>query len=82
MTETEVFEWILYTRPDCHLCEVAAKILDARGLSWRPRNIDADLDLIRRYGDKVPVLCRNQDGAELFWPFDDEDVSSLTNAAN
>ena len=65
---------VLFTRPDCHLCEEAAELLRAQGLAWRAENIDRDLDLIRRYGDRIPVLRRAATGAELFWPFDLEDV--------
>jgi hypothetical protein len=51
---------------------VAAKLLDAQELGWRARNIDKDLDLIQRYGDKVPVLFHAETKAELAWPFDGE----------
>jgi hypothetical protein len=77
MTGSSESEWVLYTRPQCHLCDVAAALLNARGLSWRAQNIETDLDLIRRYGDKIPVLYRSEDGAELFWPFDDGDLRKL-----
>jgi hypothetical protein len=65
---------VLFTRPACHLCEVAAELLNARGLEWRGQNIERDIDLIRRYGDKVPVLYRPADRAELLWPFDEESL--------
>ena len=71
---------VLFTREECHLCEVAAGVLAAEGLDWRTRNIDTDLELIRRYGDKVPVLFRTGDGAELFWPFDREDLGTFVGA--
>lgn len=73
-------ELVLYTRPDCHLCEVAAGMLEARGLRWRAQNIDTDLGLIRRYGDRVPVVYRPEDGAELFWPFDEQALEEFINA--
>lgn len=73
-------ELVLFTRPDCHLCEVAAGLLDAQGVAWRAENIDRDLVLIRRYGDRVPVLYRPGDGAELAWPFDGEAVERLLGA--
>ncbi len=69
---------ILYTRPDCHLCEVAAGLLDAQGCGWSRENIENDLGLIRRYGDKVPVLYRPADGAELLWPFGAEELRWFT----
>lgn len=70
-------ELVLYTRPDCHLCEVAAAMLDAQGLLWRAENIDTDLGLIRRYGNRVPVLHRPEDGAELAWPFTEDGLRSF-----
>lgn len=73
-------ELVLYTRPDCHLCEVAAGMLEAQGLRWRAQNIDTDLGLIRRYGDRVPVVYRPEDGAELFWPFDSDAVECFLGA--
>ena len=46
----------LYTRPGCHLCDVAAETLARHGL--RPRHIDIDHDptLVERYGNCVPVV--------------------------
>ena len=73
-------EWVLYTRPDCHLCDVAADLLRANGLRWQKENIETDLDLIRRYGDRVPVLVRQADGAELNWPFDEEALAEFVGA--
>ncbi len=63
----------LYSRPDCHLCEVADALLDKSGA--RPDiervNIEEDLTLVRRYGESVPVLQRMDTEAEIFWPFDE-----------
>lgn len=76
----DIPELVLYTRADCHLCEVAAELLDSRRLPWRLENIDTDLDLIRRYGRHVPVLYRTDTGKELFWPFNDEALQLFVNA--
>jgi glutaredoxin len=53
----------LYTKPGCHLCEQAVAELDR--LRWRhPHtleqiNIAADEELMRRYGDRIPVVVLN-----------------------
>jgi glutaredoxin-like protein DUF836 len=53
----------LVTRAGCHLCDEMAALLDEvlppRGLSWSPRDVDAEPDLRERFGDVVPVLLRD-----------------------
>lgn len=64
---------ILYSTLGCHLCEQALEVVSAAGF---PRTaltiIDiADNDaLIERYGLRIPVVKKGEDGAELGWPFD------------
>ena len=65
-------ELVLFARPDCHLCDVAAQLLAANGLSWHKQNIETDIELIRRYGIRIPVLYRPDIQAELGWPFDQQ----------
>ena len=65
---------VMYSRADCHLCDLAAAMLDATGLDWRPIDIDTDPGLIERYGIHVPVICRPGDDRELFFPFDESAV--------
>ena len=65
-------ELVLFSRPDCHLCDVAAELLSANGLSWHKKNIESDIDLIRRYGNRIPVLYRPDIEVELGWPFDQQ----------
>lgn len=62
----------LYTRPDCHLCDLASDLLrqEAASLPVQPVNIEDDVALLRRYGVRVPVLHDPESGAELGWPFD------------
>lgn len=60
----------LYTRSDCHLCDVAAQLLEECGIRWQSVDIDSDLELIRKYGIRIPVLYRADVNRELFWPFD------------
>jgi hypothetical protein len=52
----------LITRDGCHLCDEMAAVLDdvlpGYGLSWLPRNVDAEPELRARFTDVVPVLLR------------------------
>ena len=63
----------LYTSPGCHLCEQAEEILDYLGVSFSAIDISSDVNLVRKYGVRIPVVQR-EDGAELGWPFDSLDV--------
>ena len=53
----------MVTRVHCHLCDEMAAVLDAvlpaYGLSWEPVDVDADPELLRRFGEVVPVLLRD-----------------------
>lgn len=63
---------LMYSRPECHLCEQAAEVVagfDPR-ISLVEVNIENDIALIQRYGDRVPVLARTDNAEELNWPFD------------
>ena len=63
---------ILYYQPECHLCDEAEVVLHAAGWgeSYLKVDIETDLELLKQYGIHVPVLKRDGDQAELFWPFD------------
>ena len=63
---------ILYSREDCHLCDLAATMMDRAGVPWQSVDIDGDPGLARKYGITVPVLLHPGSGRELFFPFDDE----------
>ena len=65
-------ELILYSRPDCHLCEEAEDLLTdtAPGRAYRVVDIEGDIGLLDRYGIRVPVLRNPATGGELGWPFD------------
>jgi glutaredoxin len=58
----------LYTRLGCHLCETAEATLraerDATGFTLEVVDVDADPELVRRYGVRVPVVA--VDGVEEF----------------
>jgi glutaredoxin len=47
---------IVYTRAGCHLCEDAVQILRGHGLAVTLVDVDADPDLARRHGERVPVV--------------------------
>jgi hypothetical protein len=53
----------MVTREGCHLCDEMADLLDAvlpsYGLTWSPRDVDADPELRARFTDVVPVLLRD-----------------------
>lgn len=66
--------FILFTRTDCHLCELAAAMLDRAGLRWRPIDIDGDAGLAERYGILVPVVRHAASERELCFPFDEEQL--------
>ena len=54
---------VLYTRPGCHLCEAAREQLRHEQRRYRFRlavvNVNTDIELIRQYGDQVPVVTVN-----------------------
>ncbi|MDO9379315.1 MAG: glutaredoxin family protein [Nocardioidaceae bacterium] len=61
------------TRRDCHLCEVAlgvvAQVCDELGESWTEQDVDSDPDLVRTYGDEVPVTFVDGERHD-FWRVD------------
>ena len=63
----------LYTNEGCHLCEQAEQILDYIGVPFNAVDISSDLELLRRYGVRIPVIG-DAGGRELGWPFDSFDV--------
>lgn len=61
----------LYQRDDCTLCARAVAVLaEARAPDFESVWIDGDADLEARYGERIPVLRREDSGRELAWPFD------------
>ena len=61
----------LIQKDDCALCDLAWECLAAAGVAdFDPLWIDGDPGLQARYGDRIPVLRREDSGAELDWPFD------------
>lgn len=73
---------VLYGTLGCHLCDraMALTLPVARraGATLAERDIAADPALEARYGIRIPVLHRRDNGAELDWPFDAAAVYRLT----
>lgn len=59
---------VIYSRPNCHLCEEAKQIMQASGCvdeyTLDEINIESDAELLRRYRFDVPVIMIN--GVEAF----------------
>jgi|TARA_B100001059_G_C17774243_1_gene550274 glutaredoxin len=71
---------ILYTTSGCHLCEHAEAILEAGGHVFQPQDIADDLELMERYGVRIPVV-RDRAGRELGWPFDGTQLEAFLSGA-
>jgi glutaredoxin len=57
------WEVVLYTRQGCHLCEQAGKVLkqarQRHGFALRQVDVDDHPELVREYGECVPVVTIN-----------------------
>jgi glutaredoxin len=65
----------LITRVGCHLCDVAkeamARVSTATGERWVELDVDTDLELVREYGERVPVVLL--DGREHgYWRVEED----------
>jgi len=65
---------VLLGREGCHLCDEARAVVERvtadLGVTWQERSVDEDPDLVRRYGEQIPVTCvhgRRHD----FWRVDE-----------
>ena len=68
----------LIQRDDCELCDQAWEQLALSAVEdFDPLWIDDDLGLQARYGERIPVLRREDTGAELDWPFTAGSVASF-----
>jgi glutaredoxin len=66
---------VLYTRPDCHLCDDAkaalARVAADTGEAWAEIDITGDDGLEEEYGFRIPVLLL--DGREHgYWRVEEE----------
>ena len=53
----------LLSRPECHLCREAEDALNDLGVDFASIDIDRDPELVRRFGDVIPVVLA--DGVEV-----------------
>lgn len=64
-------KFVLYGTTFCHLCEQAEAVLQAVGVEAEHIDIAEDDGLLEQYGVRIPVVKREDTGAELGWPFDE-----------
>ncbi len=67
---------LVYSKPECPLCEYAAVEIQAAGLMEHIEgvNIETDSELMTRYELRIPVIRNPQTGVELGWPFTAEEL--------
>ncbi len=74
----------LYATFPCRLCELAwveiARVIPPDSGIVLEVDIAVDDRLVAQYGERIPVLRRCVDGAELDWPFDSDAVLALRQA--
>lgn len=71
---TATMKLVLYGTTYCHLCEQAEAILQVVGVEAEHIDIAEDDALLETYGTRIPVVGREDTGAELGWPFDEAAV--------
>lgn len=76
MTDARV---LLYAKPGCHLCEDARAVIErvcaATGTSYDEVDITGDPELVRVYGEQIPVIF--VDGAQHdFWRVDERRLTA------
>lgn len=69
----------LFHTDGCHLCELAAALLQAAKINYQAIDICDDEYLAERYGISIPVL-KAPDDSELHWPFDATQLQEFTGA--
>ena len=57
-------------------------MLDAAGIVVEHKDISADEALLEKYGERIPVVRRTDNGAELDWPFDEAALIELTGSTS
>lgn len=63
----------LYSRPGCHLCDeariIVQQVCEEAGETFEEVDIDADPELVRRFGEQVPVTFVDGEQHD-FWRVD------------
>lgn len=70
MQRSKVVNVTLYGTAHCHLCDEAAALLAQMPVTMEYVDVADDEGALARYGIRIPVVRRTDDGAELDWPFD------------
>ncbi|CCQ11840.1 thiol-disulfide isomerase and thioredoxin [Pseudoalteromonas luteoviolacea B = ATCC 29581] len=62
---------VLFHTEGCHLCEEAMSLLLQSGLANEIELCDIvdDQTWLERYQTSIPVVKRNDNGQQLYWPF-------------
>ncbi len=68
---------ILYSRPGCHLCEIAKGRLERAGIAFQERNINDDAKLEEAYGWDIPVLTDESGRVLLKGVFNKSRIAAL-----
>jgi glutaredoxin len=66
----------LYSKPDCHLCDLAYQLLTDLDLTVSVIDIQSNPVLMEKYHLTIPVVLFSN-AAALSWPFDTEAIQSL-----
>lgn len=69
---------VLYSTDGCHLCELAQQvILDVAQhieIEVYVEDIAESEQLVGQYGTRIPVIKDEQNGRELNWPFNQQEL--------
>ncbi|MCL1137153.1 glutaredoxin family protein [Shewanella pneumatophori] len=71
---------ILYHTDACHLCELAADLLNQANVPYSMIDICDDQSLAEQYGIRIPVVKLVETQTELNWPFDLEALAEFLGA--
>lgn len=67
----------LYSRPGCHLCEIARERLERAGIEFTEESIAGDARLEEAYGWDIPVLTDAAGKVVLKGVFNDARIAAL-----
>ncbi|WP_461537117.1 glutaredoxin family protein [Spongorhabdus nitratireducens] len=73
--------FILYSTEGCHLCELAEAVITRSpsfgSFACAVEDIADSDELMEQYAVRIPVLKDEASGAELGWPFDQQQLESF-----
>jgi len=72
---------MLYTGPDCHLCDQAKALIKPLVFTYRieliVRNVRENHEWYHLYGARIPVLTTSDGSRLLAWPFTSDDIEQF-----